>query len=451
MWALDNYVLDQERMILYKKDLCVDYIDIIKKHMKKEYDYCKSLELINNIDPDNLSVKNHVVRTAGIILTQNCQLKCNYCSHSSHNGNNESLTVKDIEIFVQHIIKMRKLHAFIFPGEKEMPLSISITGGGEPTYDFCFFKETVNIIRSMCQDNEMKCRLSLTTNGVLDDTKREFIANNFDEVMISYDGTSDIQDRNRKLANGNSIDNIVQRSLEYFSAYNDLLTIRTTLWPDDFTKMKLMADNLLSRFGNLHEWSLLPVIIAGRALDTVNNTDNVKTNYDEYLECYLELINYVKLQYPDVYINTPLLNELSVTSFCGLYDVECYWLLPNKTITQCTDSIGDEKVIIGEIQNDAIEFYTQYSDPCVKMLKQKYVECRDCIAFPFCRGGCPLKWMRTDPQQIQYKEAECNIQINFVKYFIQEAFSKGECLGWKCECINIPQVPPSSVYKLSRC
>ena len=450
MFHINDYIYDPKRLIFYKHDLPEDAVKSIQTHIDEDGDLEQIKSLFNKLDPNAMSVKMHAVRNAGICLTSNCQLRCNYCNHSSNNDKYECLSPNDVEVFIKEIIKRRKIHSMIFPEEESFPLTISFTGGGEPTYYWNLFVNSVNKAKALCFENDMKTKFLVTTNGFLNSEKLEFLANNFDEIMVSYDGLPNIQNTNRKNENTAETNSVVEYSMEFFNQFEDKLSIRTTIWPQDFHLMKSMADYIFGKFSRLHEWSILPVIPAGRALDTILFR-NTPLDYKQFFSYFVELAEYIAREYPHANFQSPFFNQLVTSLYCGLTEVNCYWLLPDKHITHCSDAVKDEKIFIAEIKNDKIEFYNRYKDPCVRVMKEKIISsCQDCIAFRFCKGGCPLKWLRKDETQIAYKKAECDMQRDFVTYIFRNILSGQECFGWKCEEICIEDLPRSSVFSLKR-
>src|SRR5699024_1788038 len=98
----------------------------------------------------------------------------------------------------------------------------------------------------------------------------DFLVEHFSTIMVSYDGMPSIQNKNRTTVHKIGTSAVVERSIERFSESEVDLTIRTTIWQDDFQHMTEMADYILGKFNGNFEWSIRPIIPVGRALKKVN-------------------------------------------------------------------------------------------------------------------------------------------------------------------------------------
>ena len=106
--------------------------------------------------------------------------------------------------------------------------------------------------------------------------------------------------------------------------------------------------------------------------------------------------------------------------------------MPDKTIINCIDA-RDDKVVIGKIINGQVEYHKNYSDGILKVAKKKYVECVACIAYPFCKGGCPL-WHTRMRDKLP---PECSAQIDYWHYLLEALLDNKYSFGWNLEPINI--------------
>ena len=53
-------------------------------------------------------------------------------------------------------------------------------------------------------------------------------------------------------------------------------------------------------------------------------------------------------------------------------------------------------------------------------------ECKDCLAFRFCRGGCPIRALSNKGSN----EWECTEIIKYMKYIFYELLKNGKIEGW---------------------
>lgn len=247
-YALEEYIYDSERMILYRNSLEQEKIDLLRELYKTNIYYDEIYDRwLSSLD--SLSYKNHLNTQFGICLTYNCQLRCTYCGYSSQENNTTSLTLTDIEAFTIHIIKNIKIKKMLYNIQDK--LKVFFTGGGEPTYDWLVFKSVIEMIEHKCIENNIEYSFDLTTNGLLSNDKIKYIAEHFDSVMVSFDGTPNVHDNNRINTRNSNGHKIVVNTISKLTqcTKKPYVTVRTTIWQYDFNKMTEMADYIHSFLG----------------------------------------------------------------------------------------------------------------------------------------------------------------------------------------------------------
>lgn len=109
------------------------------------------------------------------------------------------------------------------------------------------------------------------------------------------------------------------------------------------------------------------------------------------------------------------------------------WLIPDGSIATCIESKNNQSKI-GEVGSNGIVYYKKYRDPLLEITKQKQDECRDCIAYHFCRGGCPIWHLRTE--NIRNEPLECGLIREYWLYVIRSAVKGEYCFGWELKKLN---------------
>ena len=403
--------------------------------------------LLEKSSDDGAVIDSTALNGGGLILTRNCNLRCSYCSESSREGQNNDLTIADIDCFIGEIIKRVAIKNLIT--DKEDDLVFTLTGGGEPTYDWDMFERTIETIRSKEKLNAIKIHISLTTNGILNDYQRNYIVNNIDSIMVSYDGMSEIQDKNRIMATGIGSSKVVEESISYFVKNGCQTTIRSTMWFSDFNRMIEIFNNMCDKFDmKMIKWSILPVIPTGRAKRKMDTED--MGNYD-FFKYYIELIDYTNAK-SDVYIiDCPLFPKKIAKIYCGALSVHCQslWLMPEKTITTCIE-LGKNAPVVANVDNNCIK-YTAYHDKLLQKYKEKYSVCKDCVAFEICKGGCPARHIVADQLlNDAIKTWECEMIQEYWNYVLLQLSSGNACLGWDAEQVIVNGSCNANILKIIR-
>lgn len=446
MHTIGDFLYDSDRLILYKSDTDKEIVDIINSTLEPDPVYNRIYTNLANIDADEMKMNKIAIDNIGICLTYNCNLRCNYCGYSSTDKDKNNLQLSDVEVFISDIIEKRTIKKLIT--KTNNPLVINFTGGGEPTYNWDLLKDTVLLVKRKCADNNIPLYLKMTTNGVLSDIQIDFISENINELMVSYDGLSEVQNRNRKCPSIEDTSLIVEHTIKKLANRGVPLIIRSTIWQEDYSKIIAMYKHVFSivpKDGKVI-WSIYPTLFEGRAVNQMNRQED-KT-YKNFLVNYLKLVDYIISQQGEEglkKIDVPLINNELSGLFCGAHRLNSPWLLPDRSIVTCMES-KDNRVIVGKVNNEEVVYYQKYSDDFLKVIQQKYSECRSCIAYRFCRGGCPVWHLRENVNRID--PLECHLQREYWQYILEAVATNKYSFGWYLEKINLPNIGESEIFRL---
>ena len=408
-----------------------DPVDQIKKHL-------------SGVDFENLSATSRYPTTGGICLTYNCQLRCNYCSFCSNESCDSELTIEDVDAFVSYLL--RNILIVILTVGKQNTLKIFFSGGGEPTYDWSFFVKVVQLIADKCKRNNIMYELNLTTNGILNDSQIDFIAEHFKSVMISFDGLPELQCQNRISHDKNISSLTTEKTIIKFQEKDIEIILRTTVWAKDFCKLKDICKYIFSKFTGIYQWSILPTIETGRAIH--NRKFNNYEEANNFLSYYLDMVEYAKKSGVLNRVDTPFFPNNETTMYCGSLNIDSPWLLPDRNIVSCLEA-KDFKSEIGKISKKEVVVYEKYQDITAKKSYDLLDECNTCIAFRFCRGGCPLKFLRAENGSYDMLEWECEMIREYWKYIFERVLQGETVFGWYLNKVQIDNLE-CSVFELKR-
>jgi CLI_3235-class bacteriocin maturation radical SAM enzyme len=142
-------------------------------------------------------------------LTQNCNLRCSYCTYSdlnnikqrSHSSKRMTFEIgkKGIDFLIANSIDTETVNIGFY--------------GGEPLLEFELIKKLVDYVKS--EYKEKKVTYSMTTNStLLNEDNLKFLVDNDFLLMISLDGPKNINDINRRFAvNGNGTYDIIVNNI----------------------------------------------------------------------------------------------------------------------------------------------------------------------------------------------------------------------------------------------
>jgi uncharacterized protein len=129
-----------------------------------------------------------------LFLTQSCNLRCVYCygeggEYGTGGSMDEKTAFQAVDWMVEQSGKIRKLHIGFF--------------GGEPLLRFPLLKAIVGYAEKKVAEAGKIPAFHGTTNAtLLDDEKIAFLKEHDITFMISFDGTRELQDRQRPFADG---------------------------------------------------------------------------------------------------------------------------------------------------------------------------------------------------------------------------------------------------------
>ena len=424
---MDDIIYDSDRMLFYSSHLDYKSINIINSIFPSTDTSSNIIRQLDTYDSKQVILKDGAISQIGICLTENCNLRCKYCFNSSTNGHTDYLTLPIIETFITDMIKKWVIRQSVL--DIRDVLKISFTGGGEPTYDWDFFVSVIDLIEQKCKDYDVEYSLSLTTNGTLLEEHAKYIGEHFSSVMVSYDGCPKMQRKNRGSADGTDYLPSIEKAIQILSTYPCRLTIRSTVFFDDLHALCDMADYLYSHF-TISEWGVMPVIPLGRGKSALTSS----TDYSDvdFLGTFIKLKKYVSEKYSAL-VSSPLFSSTETLLPCGGITIlgNGVWLLPDGKLATCVEEC-EGKPYIGHVDESGIHYYEVCSDIFLELTQIKMKECKNCIAYRFCKGGCPMK-------HIMYKEQkrenwDCMTTIQYWEYVFSEILAGRECFN----CRGIP-------------
>ena len=145
----------------------------------------------------------------GLLPTRGCNMACRYCDFAAPKL---ASPVMRLDVACAAIdAYLRLLGDFQAKGAEIQFF------GGEPFHAEAVVHFAVAYARLRAEELGIRCRFEATTNGLHDEMRCRWIADNFDAVVLSLDGPPDIQDRHRPALRGGRTSDTVMRSAAIFS------------------------------------------------------------------------------------------------------------------------------------------------------------------------------------------------------------------------------------------
>lgn len=245
----------------------------------------RTKKIINYIDGELIVEPYHIGITEQIFAetlvlcpTSKCNLRCIYCSGMAGCKSNQnmswSLAKKAIDFFFDNNISSNTY-------------LLQFHGAGEPFVNFKIVKRSVDYSREIVTKRGKTLLTRISTNGVYNTEKAQWLADNFDHVNLSLDGPKEIHDIHRFMSGGKSSYDHVIQTLDILEQKNALSRINTVITSLSVNRMAEILKHFRS-ISKVNEVRLLPVSFCGRC--EVSGVNKLETAlFEEKLQEVLPL------------------------------------------------------------------------------------------------------------------------------------------------------------------
>lgn len=306
-------------------------------------------------------------KRALIILSERCNLNCEYC-YAQKAHSNEVISKASLTAIADFILSN--------PGNKS---SFSIIGGGEPLVEWNLLTFFTAYIEEHKGNQEVQ--ISITTNATLLDTKKiEYIKDHRIGVNISFDILKDVQDAQRGFGvDGKSSFDIVDKNIKLLLEAGIRISIRSTITNRNVARMKEMVNYVIDNYPQVKSLHFEHVSMEG------NDQSYYSVFLDSFFEAYdVAVSNGIRLK-------NSVLNAIHTlrSSFCkGEFTIT-----PSDCISAChrvsseRDSLFHD-LTYGVVQDGKVRFDDDKLDNARNYMMTSENECQQCFAKYGCAGGC---------------------------------------------------------------
>jgi uncharacterized protein len=318
--------------------------------------------------------------------TSACQLACRYCYiRGGDKPRNMPWEIADAAIRFT-IDNARTL------GQKKY--SLEFHGQGEPTANWYVFRRAVLLTSELCESHKLEPTFSVVTNGILNENKIAFFANNKISVGLSFDGLKRSMDYQRPLRGRGSSFDRVMKTIRSFERIGIEYAIRSTITSTNLYEMtdfiSFIKDNTSCRYVNFE-----PVSIVGRASDDRITDNNIILAFTQNFRKAASLGAELGIQ---VGYSSCRLDGLRST-FCGAYGPNPNFCVSNEGIvSSCYEVLypSDPRArifVYGRYDSSkkAFDFFYDRLSWLLDLNVTRMKRCHDCFAKWNCGGDCISK------------------------------------------------------------
>ncbi len=315
--------------------------------------------------------------TVTLDLTHGCPLGCVYCSVDS--GRDTKIMEEDvgktaIDVIVENAKNL---------GVKE--IGVVFGGGGEPTLPFSLLQKLVVYTWKRSKKENLKPIILSATGGILSSRQIKWLVENVTHIALSFDGSREVQNRQRPLRNGGESFEIVVKTAKLLGKLGADFSIRAAIsnLNSDLTALVKFFSQFHPKFLNFQ-----PVVICGRCYKT--GWRGVEP--DKFIEEFIKAQKISsQLRVPIIFPGTNI--RRLIPEVCHAYNGTGFVVSSWGLVSACervlypNDSLADI-FIYGKIEGRKLLIDEEKLKRLKKIRVEKIPYCVNCFARWHCQGGC---------------------------------------------------------------
>jgi len=314
-----------------------------------------------------------IEKTTKLSLIPNniCNLSCSYC-YSASGRNRTVIDPEQLRTALDWFVDRKRVDG--------KPLSIFITGGGEPLATWETTSRAIEYARQRARAQDVDLYLSVITNGTLVSAdKIDFLKRHDSRIGVSFDVLEDLQNLTRGRYDK------VRSALNLLSTSGLTVMINTTITPSSVGRMEEIVKAVIEHYPFVSQFTMEPVTAAG----LFASFEELRAFYDTFF------ITYQKAK--ALADNAGLFLRFTFDdALRGITKRHCpgkFVLTPSGKISVChlvssplEPRFGE--CVYGEIRDGKVNIDKCRFDELYSHNVFAYSECTDCIAKWSCGGEC---------------------------------------------------------------
>lgn len=317
--------------------------------------------------------------TLTLLLTTACNLRCTYCYAASGETPRTfmafSVARRGIDYVAGNALRLGR-------GQ----FDIAFHGGGEPTLNWRTLTRSLTYARDRADDLGLTVTAGAATNGVLNDSRIDWIIAHLDGVSLSIDGLPSVHDRHRPMANGKGSSDRVIHTLRRFDAAGFRYGLRLTVTGEEIPSLPDSVEFLCRHF-NPRSIQVEPVYRLGRGQAAAS------AEGDDFIAAFRSAQGRARSHGQDISFSAARLDTLA-NHFCSVTQ-DNFCLTPDGNVTACYEAFTEDCAaadifFYGEPDPDTpgYRFHANRLDHQRRQSVQHRPYCQGCFAKWHCAGDC---------------------------------------------------------------
>ena len=407
VWIIHSPVKDEIALVAH--DDFLRFLQYFEDGVSPEDDQLEDLisEMVcKEMTPQSVTIPD-IRKTSKLSILPNhiCNFSCSYC-YSAAGRSTTRMSWEKMQSALDFFIDENRI--------APQPLSIFISGGGEPLLSWDTVSKAITYARTRSEEKGFSLQISIITNGsLLTEEIAEFAAVNNCSVCVSFEVLPQLQESQRKYFQA------VSKNIEMLGRKKVRTLLNSTITPLSVDKMQEMVLEVIRRYPFVDQYTMEPVT----GVSLFQSSDELRKFYDAFFEGYIAC-----KQIADSHgINLRFTFDDALRGTSVRHCPGKFCLTPQGDITICHLASSPKEMryadcVYGRIEEDGGVFID--TDKFSRLYGKNvfaYNRCRDCFAKWSCGGECMT---RNDTYPPDYMEEVCGFNRRFVKHLLIERVRK---------------------------
>ena len=340
---------------------------------------------------------------AVLLLTTSCNFCCIYCYASAGTGKGNVMSPRTGYSAIDLACNNAKDAGAEY-------FTLNFHGGGEPTQAWKNFCSLVNYAHT----RDLPARISISTNGYLNKKKLSWLLGNIDEISLSCDGTSDVQNLQRPLRSGHNTFDTVFETIRALDKHGKPYGIRLTVTESSIDSLPESISFFCKETG-CKSFQAEPAFDHGRAKKNGIALSNQKRFAKSFIAAYDIALSHNRYLFYSGARPASLTSNFCQAPFNALVVSSRGLLTTCYEVFDPAHELGD-LFFIGSLNSDrGIEINEVKHRFLLSRIEERRKLCRGCFCYWHCAGDCPAKTISPCGDGHLYTGIRCNINREITK------------------------------------
>tara|TARA_A100000164_G_scaffold381428_1_gene433031 strand:+ start:1749 stop:3140 length:1392 start_codon:yes stop_codon:yes gene_type:complete len=426
--GLLHNTISQRTLVLEKKE-----INSIKKlnsckNIESEIPYSLFLKLskikavtssareqIKNLEKSDFSLKQSTSKISiTVMMTEACNFGCKYCNQGleKQTGYVDETLIRQITDYLLSL--------------NPVPNKLEITWyGGEPLLRSKEIIKSSNLLKNICEKNNIEYHSTTVTNGYFLKGKlsQDLYEAGISISQISIDGDQKTHDASRYVIEGNgTYERIMNNIKDSLESSNMNIVIRVNTDRRNYKRLNNLIDDLykrgIFRYKNFHIYFAHVYDPKLNMLDNQNDVKSTLLSHVEFAKIQFDMGNYVKKLKGNIAIDLPAYKGDCIASL-----KQSFAIRPDGTLFKCYIPIANPEESFGTIKTIKESFESKNFKKWNSWKAFHHPNCNGCKLLGSCRGSCRFNYVSESYKNEEFKCPPSKYYAN--EYIFQKAVSNG--------------------------